>query len=214
MSPSRRQIFELQLDILLSICESQALCKDLGGGHTFEFVEGSIPCPPAPGLAKIFSRQTEYYAFFTDFATTFRTALDDLEKYLQEEGSFDGVIGFSQGACLAASLMIRHAQKQPPQSIFRCAVFICGIEPWNVSEGRNYNVAMDGEVIQVPTATIYGSKDYQWGEASLALSRLCNSESKEIYDHGRAHEMPRPSELTSGMARTIRKVIDRALYMH
>ncbi|MCJ1283863.1 hypothetical protein MMC26_003194 [Xylographa opegraphella] len=165
-------------------------------------------------LTNVFPLQSEYYAFFTDFALTFRTALDDLEKYLQEEGPFDAVIGFSQGACLAATLMIRHAQKQPSQSIFRCAVFICGIEPWNIAEGRNYSVTMDGEVISVPTATIYGSKDYQWGDASLALSKLCNSESKEIYDHGRAHEVPRSSELTSGMARTIRKVIDKALYLH
>ncbi|MCJ1389264.1 hypothetical protein MMC18_002120 [Xylographa bjoerkii] len=161
-----------------------------------------------------FPRQAEYYAFFTDFSTTFRTALDDLEEYLQTEGPFDGVIGFSQGACLAASLMIQHARKQPPHSFFRCAVFICGIEPRNILDGKTYNAATDGELIQVPTATIYGSKDYQWVEASLALSRLCNSQSKELFDHGRAHEIPRTSALTSGMARVIRKVIDRALYTH
>ena len=110
--------------------------------------------------------------------------------------------------------MVRHAQKESPQSTFRCAIFICGIEPWNISEGRNYNVELDGELIQVPTATIYGSKDYQWGPASLALSRLCNSEIREIYDHGRAHEIPRASEATVGMAQAVQKVIDMALYIH
>jgi len=193
---------------------TEALCKDLGGGHTFEFVEGSIPCPPAAGMDQIFPLQESYYAFFTDFSTTFRTALDDLDEYLVAEGPYDGVIGFSQGACLAASLMMQHARKEPPQSIFRCAVFICGIEPWNMTEGKPYNAMTDGELIHVPTATIYGSKDYQWAEASLALSRLCNAQIKEVFDHGRGHEIPRASELTSEMARIIRKVIDRAALMH
>ncbi|MCJ1404141.1 hypothetical protein MMC11_007366 [Xylographa trunciseda] len=165
-------------------------------------------------MTEIFPRQTEYYAFFTDFSTSFDVALEDLEEYLVADGPFDGVIGFSQGACLAASLMMQHARKEPPQSTFRCAIFICGIEPWNMTDGRTYNTTTDGELIQVPVATIYGSKDYQWAEASLALSRLCNSQTKEVFDHGRGHEIPRTSELTAGMARVIRKVIDRALHIH
>ncbi|KAL2366814.1 hypothetical protein RJZ56_000145 [Blastomyces dermatitidis] len=42
-------------------------------------------------------------------------ALDNLGKYIEDEGPFDGVIGFSQGAMLATSYGIHKYQEDPGQ---------------------------------------------------------------------------------------------------
>jgi predicted esterase len=47
---------------------------------------------------------------------------------LNEEGPFDGLMGFSQGAALAASLMMQHSDQAHP--LVDCAIFICGTLPW------------------------------------------------------------------------------------
>ena len=41
------------------------------------------------------------------------TAISQLEAYLAVEGPFDGVIGYSQGASLAATYLIRFSQLPP-----------------------------------------------------------------------------------------------------
>jgi pimeloyl-ACP methyl ester carboxylesterase len=49
-------------------------------------------------------------------------------EVLDEEGPFDGLIGFSQGAALAASLILQHSDRAHP--LVDCAIFICGTLPW------------------------------------------------------------------------------------
>ncbi|MCJ1355411.1 MAG: hypothetical protein MMC33_005402 [Icmadophila ericetorum] len=165
----------------------------------------------ATRIPDIFPPQPEYYAFFTDFTTTFAPALSDLENYVLTEGPFDAVIGFCQGACLAASLLIHHSGRGRSDPIFKCAIFICGIEPWNLQEACKYDAAVDEELIRIPTAIIVGSKDRDYLKASLSLSRLCHAQSRELFDHGRGHTIPRTSDLTVGMAHAIKVTIEKAL---
>jgi hypothetical protein len=49
---------------------------------------------------------------------------------MEEEGPFDGLLGFSQGAALAASLIMQHSNQS--QQLVKCAVFICGLNPWMI----------------------------------------------------------------------------------
>lgn len=57
------------------------------------------------------------------------TAARDLVlEVLAEEGPFDGLMGFSQGAALAAGLILQHSDQVHP--LVDCAVFICGNLPW------------------------------------------------------------------------------------
>ena len=50
---------------------------------------------------------------------------------IEEEGPFDGVMGFSQGAALAASLILERRKKNPFDEIFKFAIFICATLPFN-----------------------------------------------------------------------------------
>lgn len=50
-------------------------------------------------------------------------------------GPFDGVMGFSQGAALAASLIIEHKKQNPyEEDLFKFAIFIGATLPFNVDD--------------------------------------------------------------------------------
>jgi predicted esterase len=121
-------------------------------------------------------------------------------------------MGFSQGASLAATYMVRKAQQDPAalSHVFKCAVFLCGTDAWDVrGEGAVLKASSVGELIHIPTAHIVGSKDQHY-EASLRLSELCGRGSRVVFDHGGGHEVPRDNKITEAMVYVIKDVIDKA----
>lgn len=72
-------------------------------------------------------------------------------KLIDQEGPFDGVIGYSGGATLASQLLIRHAQKNPfslpHERVFRWAVFINGGTPLDAFRLSDVKV-LDGAVCE------------------------------------------------------------------
>ena len=147
-----------------------------------------------------------------------RSALEDLNDYIEADGPFDAVMAFSQGASLAATLIARPAGREnfAVNGGFKCAVFICAgkvFDPATIMGGklRSLDAKVDGEVIRIPAAVIVGSKDPQV-EQSLGLSKLCSAQGREVVDHGGGHEVPTSSKAaTLRMVDAINKVIDRAL---
>jgi len=134
---------------------------------------------------------------------------------VEDEGPFDGIIGFSQGAAIAASIIIHHAQTHPlePQySLFKCAIFLCGGLPPNYEGTRLLSPELDGQVIKIPTAHIMGKKDNLLPD-SLALHGLCDKSTSALYHHGQGHEIPRDTKTTTAMAAIIKSTIDRALLL-
>lgn len=61
-------------------------------------------------------------------------AYELIRQVMEEEGPFDGVIGFSQGAALASSMMLQHAKTNPREDLFRCAIFAGASLPYNVDD--------------------------------------------------------------------------------
>lgn len=137
------------------------------------------------GLEK--SEGFETFCFFEGTsATGILAALADLASYIASEGPFQGVIGFSQGAALAATLMIQHGQNHlgSVDPLFRCAVFLCAGAPYDPAalergkavllddDGTGANCGGDVAAIHVPTAHVVGEKDDALG-SSMALVRLC-----------------------------------------
>lgn len=47
---------------------------------------------------------------------------------IEDEGPFDGFLGFSQGAALAAGVILQ--QSTVGKQLVECAVFVCGCFPW------------------------------------------------------------------------------------
>ena len=137
--------------------------------------------------------------------------MQDLKDYTITEGPFDAVMGFSQGASIAATFIVKMSSEASTliDSAFRCAIFICAGDAWD-SHGGGTVLRADvvGEVIRIPTVHIIGFKDQMY-ESSVGLSRLCDGQCREVFDHGGGHEVPRAAKATTRMAQVIKTVIER-----
>ena len=63
-----------------------------------------------------------------------RQAHEFVQDVMEEEGPFEGVIGFSQGAALASSMMLQHAKSKPLDDMFKLAIFAGASLPYNLDD--------------------------------------------------------------------------------
>lgn len=58
-----------------------------------------------------------FYSYMNGYTPTeMQEALDDLDEFIMDHGPFDGVVGFSQGASLAASYILTQQRQYPTQA--------------------------------------------------------------------------------------------------
>lgn len=124
-------------------------------------------------------------------------------------------MAFSQGACLAATYIVRQSRAGKPAD-FKCAVFLSGVNAVDPSaleagEIRHLNAAVDGEVITVPVANVWASNDERVPGMSKELGRLCCAATRMEFVHEDGHNVPKGKEEVIGAVRPIRRVIDVAL---
>ncbi|KFH44103.1 hypothetical protein ACRE_050760 [Hapsidospora chrysogenum ATCC 11550] len=134
--------------------------------------------------------------------------LDDLYRTVEEHGPFDGLLGYSEGATVAATLIVddlkRRKERGLEGSSFRCAVFFHGWPPL-ATEGESTLLLSDdvGEIITVPTFHVVGASDpYLVG--SMALFSVCDSDTAEMFDHGKGHMVPRDAVTVKELADRLR----------
>ncbi|TKW48618.1 hypothetical protein CTA1_5550 [Colletotrichum tanaceti] len=65
-----------------------------------------------------------------------RAAHEFLLEVVREEGPFDMVVGFSQGAALAAAAIARHEQRHLTEDLFKAAVFVGASMPFDLDTGK------------------------------------------------------------------------------
>ncbi|KAK2612684.1 hypothetical protein QQS21_001301 [Conoideocrella luteorostrata] len=183
------QIFKMQ---------TAAFRYELGDGHTYEFVQGIVPWELPGELDKIADPSNQYYAYYDLNSTaSFITALDGLEKYAETEGPFDGVMAYSQGAGLAAMLLVRRQLLRPREMpLFRCALFFSPLQVYDpvAYVERNEIKVLDGNTIKmsslsIPITIIYGEKDNRKMEC-LNFQRICDPHILSVYVHHGGHEVP------------------------
>ena len=137
-------------------------------------------------------------------------ACNHLEQFLARHptGSFDGILGFSEGGSLAASHMLsRHIGESRVKS-FKFAIFLCAVPPFYRDCSGVILGDEDPQRIDLPTAHVLGSKDVA-RMGSLALYDLCNQGKAQIFEHSAGHTIPWEPTATSGMARAICATIDQ-----
>jgi hypothetical protein len=191
-----------------------------------------VPWPPAEGIEEAFGRQEACYSYFEASVPSILKAVDDLVDFLDAEGPFDGVIGFSQGGALATTLMAAEERGvlKPPgdamqagagehQRRIPCAILMsCGL-PWDYAalqagESRRLTPDVDGCCIRVPTAHFWGSNDASGHPGNGEVTLLCDEESRVELVHTAGHGVPsgsRPQEL-EGMVAAIEKTVQRAVF--
>lgn len=95
-------------------------------------------------------------------------ALDYLYRIMEEDGPFDGIIGYSEGATVAATLIL-HEQRRfemdgtPP--MFKCALFFAGWPPMNPE--LDSIVLADESDLTITIPTCHVSKLHHFGDLSL-----------------------------------------------
>ncbi|RMZ80488.1 hypothetical protein DV737_g3017, partial [Chaetothyriales sp. CBS 132003] len=144
----------LLLDMNLLAYWSAEMFRSLLPDHfQYEFFDGEHEYPAAEGCADIFPGP--YYAFYP-VPTTMDVELAHqyVAEIIEDEGPFDAVMGFSQGAALAASILLRHEKEKPLEPApFRLAVFICGSLPYWFEATQGVDVA---GLFLAPSETGYG----------------------------------------------------------
>lgn len=138
-------------------------------------------------------------------------ALEHTQSIIAEQGPFDVVLGFSQGAALAAALIVDHAKTHPGEPpLFRAAVFLCGVSPWESSGLVKIQATPDTYPINIPTANVVGKQDNIY-EQSMALYRLCEPSKAMFYDHGGKHMVPFDVKNQEAIIKIIDETIARAM---
>ncbi|KAJ5787578.1 hypothetical protein N7457_002568 [Penicillium paradoxum] len=223
---TNREIFEIQTGGLRQQLEKH--------GHRFEFMNGKMSAKVEEGKIAIYihdpadinpanvHRNTELEGvvdgpFYNHYsrgaypASSVLDAFDHTQRFIAEHGPFDAVMGFSQGAALAASLIIHHNRTRPAEPpLFRAAVFICGAAPWESSGQQQIEPKPDTYPIAIPTANIVGKADPLFPE-SQKLYELCEPAKAAYYDHGSKHMVPFDMKNTEEMTRAIQETVAKAI---
>ncbi|KAL3479545.1 serine hydrolase FSH [Aspergillus californicus] len=111
------------------IFESQIspICALIGESHEYVFLDGPVSCGPAKEIPP--SMPGPFHNWYDGLSSSqVREAHDFVMDVIEDEGPFDGVIGFSQGAALALSILYHHEichPNRPP--LFRFAIFFCAV---------------------------------------------------------------------------------------
>ncbi|CAD6580421.1 MAG: hypothetical protein ASARMPRED_000213 [Alectoria sarmentosa] len=138
--------------------------------------------------------------------------LDRLYRVLDHDGPFDGIIGNSEGACVAATFVVDYLSKCARKEIqhsLKCAVFMSGGPP-AFSDGSGFFLADEyGQAITMPTCHIIAYNDALI-DGAVALYHLCDQASATIVDHSRGHMVPRDPKSSKLMVKGIRDLIVRA----
>lgn len=167
-------------------------------------------------IAHLFPSQDQYYSYVVSEAhiDTF-SLLHDLQEHVSSNGPFDALMGFSQGAILAATFLAQRYHVTPTSFSpdIKFAVFFCGGEARGLRDGvaARLSVGLDGAVIDIPTVHIIGKKDTEY-VAGIELSQLCKQEQREVLEFDGGHEVPMGRKVVSEMTAAVERVIDRALF--
>ncbi len=135
-------------------------------------------------------------------------ACDFVEQQVEQhpDGPFDGVLAFSEGCSVAASLMLRRAA-QAKTSRFNFALFFCAISAFHLDRPGAILADECPDRINVPTLHVVGARDPAL-LSSMTLYNLCNQESAALYDHGKGHTIPwapHTEKITSGFREVVRR---------
>jgi len=110
------EIFEMQTENFRQLLPSN---------YQYTFIDGEYEAAPAPGIDNVFPGPYRRYLPDNSVESTAEQH-GFISEIIAEEGPFDGVLAFSQGASLIASILLHHEIEKPlSRPPFRFAVFIC-----------------------------------------------------------------------------------------
>lgn len=139
-------------------------------------------------------------------------AVDLILEQLEQNDKIKGLVGYSEGAGIAASVILEEQRKKQETGRtprIQMAMFIAG---WPAADIRSGKVLMPDdteEVLTLPTCHVIGAEDV-FVEGSKALYELCDMDTAEFFDHGGGHIIPRNQRTLKELADVIRNMIQES----
>ncbi|CCC14916.1 unnamed protein product [Sordaria macrospora k-hell] len=132
-----------------------------------------------------------------------RQALDGVFKTLDEDPEINAIIGYSEGAMVAASAIVEEKERclreKGRERRIKFGIFIAGAPPLKFEGNKRITAQLFdevGTVIDIPTLHIFGCDD-AFLSSAVALFNVCDPRSAVMYDHGLGHIVPRDAENVS-----------------
>lgn len=154
-----------------------------------------------------------------------RKTLQYLYEVMETEGPFDGVVGYSEGATIAGTLLIHEAMREMDegrQPMLKCALFFGGWPP--ITPTLDGLVLADESDLMIEVATCHISKSARsrgayilidlvgsqdpYLHGNLALYNVCNPDTAHIFDHAKGHTLPRDKAMVKELGDTVRRMMD------
>jgi predicted esterase len=109
---------------------------------------------------------------------------------------------FSQGATVAAAMIVRHQALNPfsPFALFKYGIFFSGrgfAEFWG-----DFGIDTDQTKIQIPTLHVLGVKDPMYG-LQMELAETCSPELRQVVTHELGHCVPKKSSTVQSIVSAI-----------
>lgn len=136
-----------------------------------------------------------YYALEkTDCDLGFQTSLETIRKTFEDQGPFDGVLGFSQGAAFVPLLGVTKQKERDGPIQFRFAILVAAFKSLVSPHSEYYETSL----MDVPSFHIIGSSDAVIpSEASEELATLCTCAT--VYRHDGGHYIPASGQLKAAL---------------
>lgn len=185
---------------------------------SFHFIEGGVECGPGPGIEGIF--EGPYYSFykwprtFEDDDKSLNDSYEYLSDVIEDEGPFDGIIGFSHGGTLAFSYLAHLAKVRPHDALpFRCAVFMNSPPPFRMDLYGNL-IVEEGlqNLILIPTLHVVGKKDFIYN-LSVELHELCGSSNSTLLLHDKGHQIPSDTKNVNRITKALRELCQISAFL-
>lgn len=151
-------------------------------------------------------------------ADTARRLYRELQAFICAHGPFDGLMGFSEGATVAASLMAEDRRRG--FAGFKCAILFCATDmccmadlELDIPKITHFGSETDFVVVDVPTAHIWSNSDAFVDSAMpKRVASLCNKNTREVYIHDLGHDVPGSlsERHVNEVVRIIERVIEKA----
>ncbi|KAM0326970.1 hypothetical protein ACHAQA_006091 [Verticillium albo-atrum] len=163
---------------------------------------------------------------FKESTTSIKSALDFLDDVVEEQGPFDAILGFSQGASVACSYLLHLNQREGSCSPFRFALFFSsgGLSADSLEllelatspsvtgsrQAEQYPAtgSMAKQKLTIPSLHVYGNVDELKNDA-LEMMRLWDSGTAAAESHSGGHVIPRDALAVKKIAAAARLMIQK-----
>ncbi|KAL4981983.1 serine hydrolase FSH [Aspergillus falconensis] len=183
--------------------QTAAIRYGLGPEHTYDFVEGGVDYPMEAGIAHLVSARDSFHAYFDPSSgRAMISALGDLAQLIADaDPPYDGILGFSQGASLAATFLL--GPDPMAKTCFKVAIFLSAgmaadhavlhLDRVQMLEAK----AKAGQCnigIQIPTAHVFAENDPVAPAQGRLLHALCAPTVAHVAVHNLGHRVPGAGE--------------------